>query len=622
MALIGWWPLDGSTEDYTVNKNNGVPTNVTYVNGKIGQAGSFNGSSSNIVIPLLSFAGEFSYALWINTSNTTDTRMFFGGNLSTSSSIKYGFLGGNFFIRVISSNQQVTIPNISNTWTHFVIRRNSDNKIDLFINGVGQRLFSDGAQAGTTFLNVIGNVSDGSGQWFLGSLNDVRIYDHALSQKEINDLVKAKVLQYNFNKDDALVMDASGYKRYGVSSGNPIISNSISKLGTGSLQMNGSSQYVDTNFGLNYNPSTNPITFCLWVKTNDTSASDMYLATSNGSNQRMYIAQYLGYWDIGIQTSAWLSPGSGVLVTTNWTHLALRMNGTSAEFFVNGNLVQTKNYTNYTFARNIWIGHNGTVSYTPNGNIDDVRIYATALSDADILDLYQTRAKIDNQGNLYANEFVEDYEVAPGLTLTGLFDTQLLDNDFSEGTSGYTAHGSSVYSISSNGNMLVTANGTQLYGWIYKNNSAVNTRTYYINIKAKVTNSDCVAISYWRGGNFAVMQANPVINTFYELSDIYTHGSSGPFTLIEHKYANSTIANGKVMEMDYYDFFDITNKLSTIGYTPTKAQMDSWYKDYSRSRTKQNGQVISAELSETDTPDQPMKIFRDKIQIQGEIKEV
>jgi hypothetical protein len=29
MALIGWWPLDGNTEDYTVNKNNGVNNGVT-----------------------------------------------------------------------------------------------------------------------------------------------------------------------------------------------------------------------------------------------------------------------------------------------------------------------------------------------------------------------------------------------------------------------------------------------------------------------------------------------------------------------------------------------------------------------------------------------------------------
>jgi hypothetical protein len=50
MALIGWWPLDGNTEDYTVNQNHGVNSNVTWVNGKIGQAGNFNGNNSYIDI--------------------------------------------------------------------------------------------------------------------------------------------------------------------------------------------------------------------------------------------------------------------------------------------------------------------------------------------------------------------------------------------------------------------------------------------------------------------------------------------------------------------------------------------------------------------------------------------
>ena len=54
--------------------------------------------------------------------------------------------------------------------------------------------------------------------------------------------------------------------------------------------------------------------------------------------------------------------------------------------------------------------------------MDEFQVYQTALSDSDILDLYQTRAKIDKQGNLYANEIVEDYEVKPGLTLRELFE--------------------------------------------------------------------------------------------------------------------------------------------------------------------------------------------------------
>ena len=40
-------------------------------------------------------------------------------------------------------------------------------------------------------------------------------------------------------------------------------------------------------------------------------------------------------------------------------------------------------------------------------SISDFRIYATALSEEDILELYHTSATIDNKGNIYARELVE-----------------------------------------------------------------------------------------------------------------------------------------------------------------------------------------------------------------------
>jgi hypothetical protein len=42
-----------------------------------------------------------------------------------------------------------------------------------------------------------------------------------------------------------------------------------------------------------------------------------------------------------------------------------------------------------------------------NGNYSDVRMYCTALSAEDILDLYHTPANIDNLGGLHGFEFTE-----------------------------------------------------------------------------------------------------------------------------------------------------------------------------------------------------------------------
>jgi hypothetical protein len=48
-------------------------------------------------------------------------------------------------------------------------------------------------------LNIGTYTSGATSSSFNGRVNDIRIYDHVLSQKEINDLTKAKVLCYNFN---------------------------------------------------------------------------------------------------------------------------------------------------------------------------------------------------------------------------------------------------------------------------------------------------------------------------------------------------------------------------------------------------------------------------------------
>ena len=55
------------------------------------------------------------------------------------------------------------------------------------------------------------------------------------------------------------------------------------------------------------------------------------------------------------------------------------------------------------------LGNAGSAYYT-NGEIDDIRIYATALSDKDIKDLYEARAEIEESGVLYARDLLSNAE--------------------------------------------------------------------------------------------------------------------------------------------------------------------------------------------------------------------
>lgn len=72
--LVSYYKLDSNSND-SIGSNNGTDTSVSYVAGKIGNAGSFNGSTSYINIPdstTLSFTNKIcTWNFWFKTSSTT-----------------------------------------------------------------------------------------------------------------------------------------------------------------------------------------------------------------------------------------------------------------------------------------------------------------------------------------------------------------------------------------------------------------------------------------------------------------------------------------------------------------------------------------------------------------------
>ena len=76
--LISYYKLDSNSND-SVGTNNGTDTSVSYVAGKIGNSGSFNGSTSIIKCPAASIrpTGNFTVNAWIKTSVTGTEKMIF-----------------------------------------------------------------------------------------------------------------------------------------------------------------------------------------------------------------------------------------------------------------------------------------------------------------------------------------------------------------------------------------------------------------------------------------------------------------------------------------------------------------------------------------------------------------
>lgn len=112
---------------------------------------------------------------------------------------------------------------------------------------------------------------------------------------------------------------------------------------------------------------------------------------------------------------------SGVNIYNNgWHMLTGTYDGTTAKLYVDGVLKGSKETTaeiSWGQAGGLTIGkmghgHTSATQYFPfAGYLNDARIYASALSDKDILTLYKNRGIIDNKGNVYSNSLVETGDV-------------------------------------------------------------------------------------------------------------------------------------------------------------------------------------------------------------------
>lgn len=210
MSLIAWYPLNGNTEDYSGNNYHGtILGSLSSSDGKIGPAYIFTNSDNGVSIPNNNFnyLRDFTMTAWINpvgNHQNYDGTIISSGNWNSqhwSFGVKQdnsGFSCRNPYISSTIAPHNFTL----NKW-HFVVYKRQNNKLFLYANNT---LVYSGTNDGYIPLvsdatnTTIGRETYGSGYFsFNGKIQDVRIYNHALTEKEIKELSKAKILHYSFD---------------------------------------------------------------------------------------------------------------------------------------------------------------------------------------------------------------------------------------------------------------------------------------------------------------------------------------------------------------------------------------------------------------------------------------
>lgn len=228
MALVAWYKLNGNVLDSTVNGNHGtIVGSPTIVNdGPFGSCYLFNPDNNDrITINNLSqfiYNTPFTFSAWIKTSGL-GTGQTVNGIVSLTYGTRFcGNSAGNIYIHFSSTSigsYSITSSGINindNMWHHVCVTYDGDI-LKLYIDGVLNNSSVTGIVQTNTHTNngAIGlDVNDSSKYKFNGSISDVRIYDEALSLKEIKELSKAKVLHYDFNQYQEPTTNIAPYTDY------------------------------------------------------------------------------------------------------------------------------------------------------------------------------------------------------------------------------------------------------------------------------------------------------------------------------------------------------------------------------------------------------------------------
>lgn len=191
--LVGYWKLDEPNRsdaciDSSGNGHTGTAYGTTVVDGKIDRARSFNGNGDYIDIPAINIPHAITVAAWIYSENFLQHTFIIAKNpINTQWAL---IIEGKGLMKWrgggVETNVVCDMP-ASGAWHHVVARQ----------EGTTGSLYVDGVRRASGTLPAIGNgagsisfgrFNSGDHWYFNGQIDEVRIYNRALSDKEISEL--------------------------------------------------------------------------------------------------------------------------------------------------------------------------------------------------------------------------------------------------------------------------------------------------------------------------------------------------------------------------------------------------------------------------------------------------
>lgn len=233
MSLQVWLPLNGDLKNYGLDGSNIVTNYGATINnnGKIGKCYQ-NTASNYCTIPInINSKEPFSLCFWyrIDTWSNWGTAITLNDNNDTclgicphsnGTQVGTNWYEGSTKVYDQYHSQTITVG----VWYHISIVVDKTS-VKTFINGIQTSANSNYSNTPTKSFTQLTLFKRGAASSVFGknSLNDVRVYSHALSLKEVKEIAKGLVLHYPLNKPQANM--AKGGNTYDLNLNSWIFSN-------------------------------------------------------------------------------------------------------------------------------------------------------------------------------------------------------------------------------------------------------------------------------------------------------------------------------------------------------------------------------------------------------------
>jgi hypothetical protein len=440
-GLVGYWPFDEGTStkagDFSGYKNNGTLTGAgglpIWTNGKHGKALFFDGVDDwvdTITQPAIQIGPNvFTVSAFIKpgnqnsrfiTPNSNGIDQYIQYDPSTRS-IGFGITEIADVNNRLRTSTTGSVP--VGVWTHWAISINNKN-IKIYINGVLDSEYNESIDIADWTGNWAVGQRSNSTFWYLGSLDDLRVYNRVLSATEIFNLYQSNASTINSSQNTRLtsglvgfwsfngpditsndVVDVSGNgNRGGFIGGATSTAKVAGKVGqalnfdgvddyvvTPSLNLSATSaatvsfwylvkiQAITTEVALEFSTNFNNVTTGFMVATDDaTSCSPDAAAGLKGNT--------------GYNLACYTRPSLG------WHHYVAvfdkSLSSNEANLYIDG-ILQTptsrpfnSNNTNSFGTLPLYFMTRAGSSLFNDGSIDEVRVYNRALSSSEVLQLY------------------------------------------------------------------------------------------------------------------------------------------------------------------------------------------------------------------------------------------